>query len=115
MSKLKNPNTDPWFHASGAVRTGEVLGLGWEWEEKTWKRLLLLLTTRQCSVPGAAVTGWRYCDLAPPTLPRVELQTNLREDYAKFTIMENAPTRAFSWLKAATIAFTFKTHLRHRH
>ena len=29
------------------------------------------------------------------------------------TITEKAPTRAFSWLKAATTAFTFKTHLRH--
>ena len=27
--------------------------------------------------------------------------------------MEKAPTRAFSWLKAATIAFTFKTLIRH--
>ena len=26
-----------------------------------------------------------------------------------FTITEKAPTRAFSWLKAPTIAFTFKT------
>ena len=29
------------------------------------------------------------------------------------TIMEKAPARAFSWLKAATTAFTFKTLLRH--
>ena len=29
------------------------------------------------------------------------------------TISEEAPTRAFSWLKAATTAFTFKTLLRH--
>ena len=29
-----------------------------------------------------------------------------------FTITEKAPTRAFSWLKAATTVFTFKT-LRH--
>ena len=29
-----------------------------------------------------------------------------------FTITEEAPTRAFSWLKAATTAFTFKTLLR---
>ena len=28
-------------------------------------------------------------------------------------ITEKAPTRAFSWLKAATTAFTFKTQLRH--
>ena len=30
-----------------------------------------------------------------------------------FTITEKAPTRAFSWLKAATTTFTFKTLLRH--
>ena len=29
------------------------------------------------------------------------------------TITEKAPIRAFSWLKAATTAFTFKTLLRH--
>ena len=40
----------------------------------------------------------------------VELQTKVRED---FTIMEKAPTRAFSWLKAPTSAFTLKTLLRH--
>ena len=30
-----------------------------------------------------------------------------------FVITEKAPTRAFSWLKATTTAFTFKTLLRH--
>ena len=30
-----------------------------------------------------------------------------------FVITEKAPTRAFSWLKAATTAFTFKTLLRY--
>ena len=30
-----------------------------------------------------------------------------------FTIMEKAPTRAFSWLKVATTTFTFNTLLRH--
>ena len=30
-----------------------------------------------------------------------------------FTITEKAPTRTFSWLKAPTSAFTFKTLLRH--
>ena len=40
----------------------------------------------------------------------VELLTiNLRS----CTITENVPTRAFSWLKAAIIAFTFKTLFRH--
>ena len=41
---------------------------------------------------------------------RVELQMNLRE---VFTITEKIPTRAFSWLKVPTSAFTFKTLLRH--
>ena len=31
----------------------------------------------------------------------------------RFVITEKAPTRAFSWLKAATTAFTIKTLLRH--
>ena len=31
----------------------------------------------------------------------------------RFVFTEKAPTRAFSWLKAPTIAFTFKTLLRH--
>ena len=31
----------------------------------------------------------------------------------RVVITEKAPTRAFSWLKAATTAFTFKTLLRH--
>ena len=30
-----------------------------------------------------------------------------------YTITEKAPTKAFSWLKAAITAFTFKTPLRH--
>ena len=30
-----------------------------------------------------------------------------------FVITEKAPTREFSWLKAATTAFTFQTLLRH--
>ena len=43
------------------------------------------------------------------------LQTIYRfhNQFSHFTITEKAPTRAFSWLKAATIDFTFKTLLRH--
>ena len=36
-----------------------------------------------------------------------------RASNERFVIMEKATTRAFSWLKAATTAFTFKTLLRH--
>ena len=38
--------------------------------------------------------------------PGLVLQTINRRSC---TIMEKAPTKAFSWLKAATTAFTFKT------
>ena len=41
-----------------------------------------------------------------PFVTGIELQTKVQED---FTITEKAPTRAFSWLKVPTIAFTFKT------
>ena len=41
---------------------------------------------------------------------RVVLQTINRRSC---TIAEKAPTKAFSWLKAPTSAFTFKTLLRH--
>ena len=36
-----------------------------------------------------------------------------KKSIRRFVITEKAPTRAFSWLKAATTAFTFKTLLRH--
>ena len=36
-----------------------------------------------------------------------------KSSFRRFVITEKAPTRAFSWLKAATTAFTFKTLLRH--
>ena len=44
-----------------------------------------------------------------PPLLTAEESNSIR----RFVITEKAPTRAFSWLKAATTAFTFKTLLRH--
>ena len=52
----------------------------------------------------------------PPGLPgQLSGRANIRaaNDPSVFTITEKAPTRAFSWLKAHTSAFTFKTLLRH--
>ena len=43
----------------------------------------------------------------------IALLVVLQTDPTGCTITEKAPTRAFSWLKAATTAFTFKTLLRH--
>ena len=39
--------------------------------------------------------------------------TASKSSIRRFVITEKAPTRAFSWLKAATTAFTFKTLSRH--
>ena len=49
-------------------------------------------------------------DIPLPLHPRQRFK---RRSIRRFVIMEKAPTRAFSWLKAATSAFTFKTLLRH--
>ena len=44
--------------------------------------------------------------------PRVKGSAS-KSSIRRFVITEKAPIRAFSWLKAATTAFTFKTLLRH--
>ena len=46
-------------------------------------------------------------------LPRLYLTAAPSVLHSVFTITEKDPTRAFSWLKAPTSAFTFKTLLRH--
>ena len=57
-------------------------------------------------MPGRLKIAWCPGPASAQVILSLELQTNLRED---FTIMEKAPTRAFSWLKALSSAFAFKT------
>ena len=52
---------------------------------------------------GRRRDGWRY----------VVTTSASKSSIWRFVITEKAPTRAFSWLNAATTAFTFKTLLRH--
>ena len=47
------------------------------------------------------------------TQPRTNAADDPLVSQSVFIITEKAPTRAFSWLKAPTSAFTFKTLLRH--
>ena len=56
-----------------------------------------------------------YSDLGNlPPLHQLPLKVSAsKSSIRRLVITENAPTRAFSWLKAATTAFTFKTLLRH--
>ena len=66
---------------------------------------------------GAAAAAAPQEGRGEPRLPRLRdpvlvysLKRRLSED---FTITEKAPTRAFSWLKVPTSAFTLMTLLRH--
>ena len=49
---------------------------------------------------------------SPSSSSRILISAS-RRTIRRFVITEKAPTRAFSWLKPATTAFTFKTLLRH--
>ena len=57
--------------------------------------------------------GDEYHYTPPSWCPGPSLTSASKSSIRRFVIMEKAPTRAFSWLKAATTAFTFKTLLRH--
>ena len=69
--------------------------------------------------------GDEYLKQSGPCLPRIDCQytparmtttvstSASKSSIRRFVIAEKAPTRAFSWLKAASTAFTFKTLLRH--
>ena len=51
---------------------------------------------------------------AAPAAPYIGVKYSAsKSSIRRFVITEKAPTRDFSWLKAATTAFTFKTLLRH--
>ena len=63
-------------------------------------------------ISGEAGRGRDKCrcqHFAQETVPTSASKSSIQ----RFVITEKAPTRAFSWLKAATTAFTFKTLLRH--
>ena len=72
------------------------------------------------AVEGQRMVGWRYephtaratCAPAHTTLYTQRNFTMSGRSIQRFQIMEKAPTRAFSWLKAPTSAFTFKTLLK---
>ena len=62
-----------------------------------------LLPVKRTRLTSFKVNRWRNC---PST-------SASRSSIRRFVIMEKAPTRAFSWLKEATTAFTFEILLRH--
>ena len=74
-----------------------------------WEIVFRLLSSwwraRTASTSGPALTV--RCSAAPPSI------SASKRSIRRFAITKKAPTRAFSWLKAATTTFTFKTLLRH--
>ena len=78
--------------------------------------LVVLCVTCDCAVCNR-VTGRHVVTVASPQpfyhstliVHTIASKSSIR----RFVITEKAPTRAFSLVKAATIAFTFKTLLRH--
>ena len=75
----------------------------------SWRRAAAARWTRCRGGPAAAPGG--RCTPSPPDLHTRASNEGKICEY--FTITEKAPTRAFSWLKSPTSAFTFKTLLRH--
>ena len=74
-----------------------------------WPDLTLLVKAKACWLLLVAVTAGyiRYRVTSP------QYCSWKRRSTRRFASTEEAPTRAFSWLKVATTAFTFKTLLRH--
>ena len=76
-----------------------------------WSRAWTTCGTTGCPSWSTTRRPCRGCWWAPrPTSARTSAVTINRRSC---TIMEKAPTMAFSWLKAVTTAFTLRTLLRH--
>ena len=79
----------------------------------------IILTKYQVCRPGAGASAQLHvvgCHTAlvsrleVTTVPSIlPLTSASKSSIRRFVITEKAPTRAFSWFKAATTAFTFKT------
>ena len=80
---------------------------------------ITLQTTTNTSIYGCSGSSrWGQGSTEPTLHSEVRIHSSLnisapKSSIRRFVIPEKAPTRAFSWLKAATTAFTFKTLLRH--
>ena len=109
VCKMPSDNISPWPRSRQP--SWEWAGGGAEWQGKgmaqlqTWdnfelKMCELLLEQRPVMV------GYYHKS-------HVQWLVLQKNSIRRFVITEKAPTRAFSWLKAATTAFTFKTLFRH--
>ena len=78
--------------------------------EMIWKQLSVVSTGYQ--IIGCKKLGV-FCLSFPHHTPGISAADDPSVSQSVFTIKEKPPTRAFSWLKAATTAFTFRTLLRH--
>ena len=89
-----------------------------------WEQLSFLVHAVAFNYSSCQLFANSILVMAPPTAAthcllhelwnrRLELSSSASKmSIQRFVITEKAPTRVFSWLKAATTAFTFKTILR---
>ena len=72
----------------------------------------LKIGTCSLKLRGSVFSALSSAYWALNTLDKVRNSAS-KSSIRRFVITEKAPTRAFSWLKVVTTAFTFKTLLRH--
>ena len=85
---------------------GQKVGGSWQWTDASpWAFTSWACCCGACMPDNAGGNQVRLSILVPQIDPLVPQPV--------FTITEKASTRAFSWLKAPTSTFTFKTLLRH--
>ena len=96
---------------AGAWQLAGGRGGWWWWWVEPWPELLQGGGPRQdwWSPPGAGQLQPTHGDM--PRVAHYSSQLTLNGDFTILT--EKASTRAFSWLKVPTSAFTFKTLLTH--
>ena len=88
-------------------------------QSRGWLQFIVQNVSKRCLVQGRTPRPpLSFIQPLTLTLPRRPHSCCLHNSASKrsirrFVITEKTPTRAFSWLKATTTAFTFKTLLRH--
>ena len=92
------------YRHSAQINWSDIFTVYCEMQDRIYLLLFLSGTLNICSVRADAFNSSRH---------NMTLITRAANNPSVFTIMENAPTKAFSWLKAPASTFTFKTLIRH--
>ena len=92
------------YRHSAQINWSDIFTVYCEMQDRIYLLLFLSATLNICTVRADAFNSSRH---------HMTLITRAANNPSVFTIMENASTKAFSWLKAPASTFTFKTLIRH--